>query len=155
VHMLAAHIPQLSALRDVTPDHLGEFGGLLDSTVRRRCEHVVSENERVRNASRALRSGDLSEFGKLMYDSHLSLKADYEVSCPELDLIVDICAEADGVFGARMTGAGFGGCAICLVKSEAAASVIGRLEAEYPRGTGKSPSVYVCAIDDGASARRL
>lgn len=155
VRLLATRLPGVRALRDVTLDQLHEFGGLLDPVVRRRCEHVVGENNRVVRASDALRAGDLSEFGKLMYDSHVSLKTGYDVSCAELDLIVDICAEVDGVFGARMTGAGFGGCAICLVRNEAAGAVVARLNDEYPRGSGKKPAVYVCAVDDGATARRI
>jgi galactokinase len=155
VRYFASRRPGITALRDVTPDDLREAGGTLDPVVRRRCEHVVGENGRVLDAAEALRAGDLSQLGKLMYDSHLSLKSAYEVSCPELDLIVDICAEADGVVGARMTGAGFGGCAICLAEKGAAPSVIARLEKEYPRVTGKNPAVYVCAVDDGAAVRRL
>ena len=155
VRYFAARRPGITALRDVTPDDLRDAGTDLDPVVRRRCEHVVGENGRVLAAAAALRAGNLSEFGKLMYDSHLSLKTAYEVSCAELDMIVDICAEADGVVGARMTGAGFGGCAICLVEKGAAPSVIARLEKEYPRAPGKNPAVYVCAVDDGATSRRL
>jgi galactokinase len=136
-------------------EQLREFGGLLDPIVRRRCSHVVEENQRVVVSCRALRAGDLSEFGKLMYESHLSLKTQYEVSCPELDLVVDICAGTEGVFGARMTGAGFGGCAICLVRDGAVESVVARLNEEYPRGSGKNPSVYVCSVDEGVTTRAL
>jgi galactokinase len=155
VRLLSARIPGIRALRDLSMDQLREFGDLLDPVIRRRCAHVVEENQRVVLASRALRAGDLSEFGKLMYDSHLSLKTQYEVSCAELDLVVDICAEAEGVFGARMTGAGFGGCAICLVRDGAVESVVARLSEEYPRGSGKNPSVYVCSVDDGVTTRAL
>jgi galactokinase len=155
VQALSSVLPGVTALRDVQPAQLEEHAHLLDPVVRRRCRHVVTENERVVNSAGALRRGDLSEFGKLMYDSHLSLRVDYDVSCRELDMIVDICAESEGVYGARMTGAGFGGCAICLVKEGAAGDVIGRLKREYPRLSGRDPSVYVCHADDGATARQL
>lgn len=155
VSALAAKIPGLASLRDVSMEQLEEFGNLLDPVVRMRCRHVVTENARVTRSADALRRGDMSEFGKLMYDSHLSLRVDYEVSCRELDVLVDICAEADGVYGARMTGAGFGGCALCLVRDEDAPALLVRLQTEYPRMTGRTPSVHVCAIDDGASVRTV
>ncbi|MEW6511427.1 MAG: galactokinase [Bacteroidota bacterium] len=155
VRLFASHRPGISALRDVTDDDLNAHASELTPVVLKRCRHVIHENARVVRSARALREGDLSEFGKLMYDSHLSLRDDYEVSCAELDAVVDICAEAEGVFGARMTGAGFGGSAICLAREEAASEITARLLKEYPRTTGKSPSVYVCAVDDGATARVL
>jgi galactokinase len=107
----------------------------------------------VRNSVDALKRNDLSEFGKLMYQSHMSLKNDYEVSCAELDAIVDICAEVEGVYGARMTGAGFGGAAICLVENEQADAVAQRLQVEYPHATARKPTIQVCTIEDGARVR--
>ena len=155
VRTLAGRLPGITALRDVSVAQLHDLGGLLDPVVRKRCTHVVTENERVRRSAGALRERNLSEFGKLMYESHLSLRRDYEVSCPELDLIVDLCAGAEGVFGARMTGAGFGGCAICLTKEGSSQGVIERLNAGYQKKTGKKPSVYVCSIEDGARGMRI
>jgi len=155
VRILSSKRGNITALRDVSPGELQESRGLLDPVVLRRCMHVVTENDRVVRSAGALRAGDLSEFGKLMYDSHLSLRRDFEVSCPELDLIVDLCAGSDGVYGARMTGAGFGGCAICLAKEGFTGGVIDRLNAGYRVKTGRKPSVYVCSIDDGARATRL
>lgn len=155
VNALAARIPGLTSLRDVSAEQIDEYRSLLDPVVYRRCRHVVTENARVVRSARALRQGDLSEFGKLMYESHLSLRVDYEVSCRELDMLVDICAEGDGVFGARMTGAGFGGCALCLVRDEDAPALLARLQTEYLRMSGKSPTLHVCAIDDGASVRAV
>jgi galactokinase len=155
VSTLAASIPGLSSLRDVSEAQLEEYGSRLDPLVRMRCRHVVTENARVTRSTVALRRGDLSEFGKLMYESHLSLRVDYEVSCRELDVLVDICAEADGVYGARMTGAGFGGCALCLARDDDAPALIARLQTEYPRMTGRSPSVHICTIDDGARVRAV
>jgi galactokinase len=83
----------------------------------------------------------------------MSLKIDYEVSCEELDAVVDICAEVDGVYGARMTGAGFGGAAICLVESGRADEVVERLRREYPEKTGRKPLIHVCTIEDGAQVK--
>jgi galactokinase len=155
VQILSSKIGGISALRDVSRAQIEEFQELLDPVVRRRCMHVVTENERVVRSAAALRRADLQEFGKLMYDSHMSLRRDFEVSCPELDLVVDLCAGAAGVYGARMTGAGFGGCAICLVKKEDTQGVIDRLTRGFRGKSGKNASVYVCSIDSGARVRRL
>jgi galactokinase len=155
VQAIARRYPHVNALRDVTSVMVEDFRSHLDPVVYRRCRHVVTENERVLQSVRSLRNGDRSEFGKLMYQSHLSLKNDYEVSCRELDAVVDICAEEDGVFGARMTGAGFGGCAIAMVETEHAQRVASRLAEEYPAATGRTPTIYICAIEDGATAIRL
>ena len=152
---LSAKIPGVRALRDVTATQVEEFSPALDPVLRKRCLHVTRENARVERSAKALLKGDLSEFGKLMYDSHLSLRRDFEVSCKELDLIVDICAESEGVYGARMTGAGFGGCAVALVKESSSPALIERLCREYPERSGKKPAVYICTADDGARARRL
>ncbi len=155
VRILSSTLKGITALRDVPAARFLELEGMLDPVVRKRCMHVVTENERVIRSACALREGNLSEFGKLMYESHLSLRRDYEVSCPELDLLVDLCAGADGVIGARMTGAGFGGCAIALVKEGFTEGVMARLNAGYRGKTGRDPSLYVCAIDDGARVRRI
>ncbi len=146
-------LPSVKTLRDVSVAQFEEHKGRLGDIIRRRCRHVIYENARVLNSVEALRKSDLSDFGKLMYQSHMSLKNDYEVSCGELDAIVDICAEVEGVYGARMTGAGFGGAAICLVESERADAVVRRLEVEYPRATGRKPAIQVCTIEDGARVK--
>lgn len=155
VRILSSKLPGITALRDVSPDQFHDLQGLLDPVVRKRCMHVVTEDDRVGRSARALRGGDLTEFGKLMYDSHLSLRRDYEVSCPELDMIVDLCAGSDGVYGARMTGAGFGGCVVCLAKAGSAGGVIAELDARYHGKNGENATVYVCSIDDGARGRRI
>ncbi|HTP13604.1 MAG TPA: galactokinase [Bacteroidota bacterium] len=146
-------MPSVKTLRDVSVKEFEEQKGRLGDVIRKRCRHVVYENERVLNSVRALRQNDLSDFGKLMYQSHMSLKNDYEVSCAELDAVVDICAEVDGVYGARMTGAGFGGAAICLVQHEQAESVVQRLHTEYPRVTGRIPVIQICTVEDGAQVK--
>jgi len=153
--VLGRALGTLAALRDVSPAQFAAHGATLPPVVRRRCAHVIGEIARVVRSAAALREGNLSEFGKLMYDSHFSLQHDYEVSCAELDHLVDICAEAEGVYGARMTGAGFGGCVICLVRTGCAEGVIRRINDEYPARSGRKASVYACRSDDGARVRRV
>jgi len=153
--LLAEILPGTRALRDVPPAEFEKHRSLLPQMIQKRCRHVISENERVLKAVEALERNDLSTFGKLMYESHMSLKRDYEVSCPELDAVVDICAESDGVFGARMTGAGFGGSAVCLVANSHIEETTTRLSREYPLKTGKTPLILVCDVDGGAFVRRL
>src|SRR5207249_11342642 len=109
------HLPNVTSLRDVTAHDLEEFRSALPDTIYKRCRHVVTESDRVLQAADALRTSDLQTFGKLMADSHQSLRDDYEVSCRELDLMVEFANEVAGVIGARMTGGGFGGCTINLV----------------------------------------
>lgn len=152
-HQLSYLLPSVKTLRDVSVKQFEQHKGKLGDVIRKRCRHVIYENERVLQSVAALKRNDLSEFGKLMYQSHMSLKNDYEVSCAELDAVVDICAEVDGVYGARMTGAGFGGAAICLVASEHADEVAKRLEREYPQKTNRKPSIQVCTVEDGAQVK--
>jgi len=150
VKELSFVLPGIRALRDVKLSAFLEHENLLDLTLRKRCRHVIDENRRVLEAVADLRRNDLGDFGKLMYQSHLSLKNNYEVSCAELDSVVDIAAATEGVFGARMTGAGFGGSALCLVAQESVEKLKSNLQDCYPRLTGCKPEVYVCEIDDGA-----
>jgi galactokinase len=149
VKELSFVIPGIRALRDVEFSTFLKHENLLNGTVRKRCRHVIDENRRVLEAAADLRSNDLGDFGKLMYQSHLSLKNNYEVSCDELDAVVDIAAATEGVIGARMTGAGFGGSAVCLVTQESVEKLKSNLEERYPQLTGLRPGVYVCEIDDG------
>lgn len=153
-HQFSFVVPSVKTLRNVSVRHFEHYKARLGDTIQKRCRHVVYENDRVVQSVSALKKNDLSEFGKLMYQSHMSLKNDYEVSCAELDAVVDICAEVDGVYGARMTGAGFGGAAICLVESSQAEAVAQRLQHEYPEKTGRKPAIQVCTIEDGAQVKR-
>jgi galactokinase len=109
----------IESLRDATPQDLQTINSVLPDPLNRRARHVVTENERVLRAVEALRNDDLTLFGELTYASHESLRYDFEVSCPELDLLVDLAAKVEGVVGARMTGAGFGGCTVNLVRERA------------------------------------
>jgi galactokinase len=155
VRILADTMPSrsISALRDVTSVDLEQHGGELPDQLLRRARHVVSENERVLAAVAALRVGDLVELGQLLYASHASLRDDYEVSSVELDAIVEIASRVPGVFGARMMGAGFGGSALILVRSDSLASVAQLLAVEYPRRTGRTGQPHICSPADGAAWR--
>src|SRR5205814_7619268 len=120
VQALSARFPGIRALRDATLDGLDAIRGDVSEPVWRHCHHVITENDRVVRAADALNRSDYAAFGALMAASHASLRDDYEVSCPELDAMADLAAELDGVFGARMTGGGFGGCVVALVEARTA-----------------------------------
>ena len=150
VRILRHHLPSVRALRDVALPDLEIHKNEMSETVYRRCRHVITENRRVLDAAAALQAGDLQQFGDLMYDSHRSLREDYEVSCEELDLLVKLARDHKGVYGARMTGGGFGGCTINLVQAAEADCVASDLAEAYSRETGKTPEVYVCSAGDGA-----
>jgi galactokinase len=147
---IASDKPSVRALRDVTMADLNACREELGEVVYRRCRHVVTENQRVLDAVDALKRGDLSRFGELMYASHTSLRDDYEVSCDELNIMVDIASRIQGVYGARMTGGGFGGCTINLVAREAASEFKAQIAREYEKATGLTPSIYICSAADGA-----
>ena len=150
VEYLRRFLPGIRALRDVSLAHLRQYGLELSETAFRRCRHVVSENARVLEAVEALQGGDLKRFGILMYESHTSLREDYEVSCQELDLLVDIARSLPGVLGARMTGGGFGGCTVNLVESGAVREFTTQLAQKYQAATSIRPEIYVCWPVDGA-----
>jgi galactokinase len=142
VGLFRQYDPSVQALRDVTLDLVNAHASELSEIVRRRCSHVVSENMRVLNASAALGSGDLEEFGALMNESHQSLRDNFEVSCNELDCLVDIAQGTDGVLGSRMTGAGFGGCTVTLIHRDAMESLKVGL-ADYESRFALKPGVFV------------
>lgn len=133
----------VQALRDVTPELWGAHGDGLDETVRRRCRHVLMENARVEQAAKALRDHEYESLGTLMNESHASLRDLYEVSSDELDVLVHTAQETDGVLGARMTGAGFGGCTVNLVHEDAVSDLKERLHEAYERECGRTPTVYI------------
>ena len=150
VRRLKEFLPGIHALRDVTLEEFSRYGRELPEAVFKRCRHVITENERVNQAASCLQKNDAAGFGKLMADSHRSLRDDYEVSCPELDLMVEIASHADGVAGSRMTGGGFGGCTINLVCSEGVTSFRDMILAAYQQKTGKRPEIYVSRPARGA-----
>jgi galactokinase len=125
----------LCALRDATLSHLAEYENVLDPVLFRRARHVISENERTLLMAKVLPERDYVWAGQLINESHRSLALDYEVSCRELDIMADLAQDFDGVFGSRMTGGGFGGCTVTLVRSDRADTLIQHLTAEYPKRT--------------------
>ncbi len=137
-------------LRDVTPRQFAERADQLTPQVRKRARHVIGEIERTEQAAVALQSGDYRKFGALMYASHESLKTDYEVSCPELDKLVEAARTVEGVYGSRMTGAGFGGCTVSLVEESAVLAFLERVPILYETAFGIKPDIYVCRPVNGA-----
>jgi galactokinase len=141
---------EVESLRDVKLADLILRGKALDRLLLKRATHVVGENDRVREAVRVLEQGDLQFFGRLMNQSHKSLRDDYEVSSKELDTLVELAQKQPGVLGARMTGAGFGGCTVNLVKQEAAAAFAEAVGKGYHDALGLRAEIYVCQASDGA-----
>ncbi len=150
VRHLAKFLPHIEALRDVTLAQLEQFGRDLPEVIYRRCHHVVTENARVLAAAEALEQGELVEFGRLMAESHASLRDDYEVSCRELDVMVQLAGNVEGVYGARMTGGGFGGCTINLVDIDRVESFKTTVTQGYEQTTGLKPEIYICEASNGA-----
>ena len=150
---LQAADPDLRALRDVTPELLSAEQHRLDGAQVRRARHVVTENQRVLDSAAALRRGDVADFGRLMLDSHASLRDDYEVSGPELDTLVAIAVQTPGVLGARLTGAGFGGCAVALAAADQAGAAAGAIAERYRRTTGRRGSAVICTPSRGTHLR--
>lgn len=138
-------------LRDVSIAEFARRGALLPDPLRRRARFVVGENARVLATVSALRNGDLTDVGRLMNDSHDALRDDYEVSAPELDLLVEAARQVDGVYGARMTGGGFGGSIVALVRREASTLLARALESAYAARYGRKPSVTQVNAADGAA----
>ena len=147
---LRKRLPGIRALRDVSTAQFEEYEKELPEPIRRRSRHVVTENERTLKAADALAKGDCEKLGQLISESHASLKTDYEVSCRELDIIVDIASREDFVFGARMTGGGFGGCTINFVRPDAVNDFLEQIRHDYRAATNIIPDVYLVKADDGA-----
>ncbi len=151
VHFLQRFLPEIRALRDVSLAQLAQHGAELPALTYQRCHHVISENLRVLKAGDALKKGDLKQFGALMDESHRSLRDDYQVSCRELDLMSELARRCRGVYGARMTGGGFGGCTVSLVDSDAVDEFRATVARRYHSETGLIPEIYVCKAAEGAS----
>lgn len=150
VRLLKSALPGIRALRDVSTDELELHKSLLPEMIYRRCRHVVSEDERVIAMAAALRNDDKPLIGRLMRDSHNSLRDDFEVSCRELDAMVEAAESAPGVIGSRMTGGGFGGCTVNLVKSGMADEFSEVVREAYERSTGITPKIFSTRVSDGA-----
>ncbi|HEU4385417.1 MAG TPA: galactokinase [Anaeromyxobacteraceae bacterium] len=154
VEALRASFPGISALRDATPEQLEACRGRMSPEVHRRCRHVVAENQRVLDSVAALRAGDLPLFGRLLDASHASLRDDYQVSCPEIDLLVELARSQPGVLGSRLTGGGFGGCTVNLVSRDALEPFRDRVLEEYRLRTGLSPRLFLTVAAAGARVSR-
>ncbi|HLH54637.1 MAG TPA: galactokinase [Verrucomicrobiae bacterium] len=149
----AARALNVPALRDATMKDLEAARSSLTEAVFKRARHVITENERTLQAAQAIQARDWPEVGQLMYKSHASLRDDYEVSCPELDAIVEIARAiplAAGMIGCRMTGAGFGGCAVCLVRTEHVKTIARKFEEGYEVRTGNVPAIFSSRPAGGA-----
>ncbi|MBE2206016.1 MAG: galactokinase [Saprospiraceae bacterium] len=154
VHILQQEYPGIANLRDVNLKQIAAMEEQLPEHVFRRCRHVVSENQRVLDATKALLAGDFNAVGELMYQSHFSLQNDYEVSCPELDFLVQQTLDKDYVLGSRMMGGGFGGCTISIVEKERVAEFVEEVSSVYSRHFGIDLTPVEVVIGDGAKVIR-
>lgn len=150
VHYFAKADGSIRALRDVSAELLERIGNQLPPTIRKRCTHVVRENQRTLDAASALADGDLARVGQLMRESHESLRDLYEVSCRELDVMVEAAQGLPGFIGGRMTGGGFGGCTVNLVRDENVPDFASQIAERYQKATGINPQIYPCHAEDGA-----
>jgi galactokinase len=150
VRQLQADLPGIHSLRDVQLEDFNRLAGKLPIEVQKRARHVVEEIERSKQAMPLLAAGNLSLFGELMIECHLSLRDLYEVSCPELNVMVELAWPLSGCYGARLTGAGFGGCTVNLVAREQAGEFAQALAAGYQSQTGLQPEIYICRASAGA-----
>jgi galactokinase len=150
VELLRTVVPEIRALRDVTPSMLDQHASVLPELLLRRARHVVTEDVRTLAAADALRAGDYETLSELLYASHASLRSDYEVSAPELDLLVEETRRIPGVFGSRMTGGGFGGCTVSFVRRSLLPEFEKQMSKAYRQGTGRDLAIYSCEIVQGA-----
>lgn len=147
--------PKAASLRDAATSDLDAIKGAVSETILKRAHHVVTENARVLKAKDFLKNGSLADFGALMYDSHTSLKEDYEVSVKELDAVVEAARATKGVYGARMTGGGFGGCAVALLEKSALPAFTEAVTAAFAAKEWEAPAVFAVKASGGAKAERL
>lgn len=150
--ILQEHLPGIRSLRDVSPGDFARFAHYIPAVIRRRAEHIITEIERVQLAVQALKNGDRRSLRDLLYAGHASLRDLYEVSTPEQDFLVAASQDIPGCLGARLTGAGFGGCTINLVESACVQDFVHELSRRYQQKTGRSEPVYMCRASEGASA---
>jgi galactokinase len=149
----AANALGVASLRDATRNQLEQARASLDDVLYRRARHVISEIHRTIQAAQAIRAGNWDEVGQLMFDSHQSIRDDYEVSCPELDLLVELARRigpSGGVIGSRMTGAGFGGCTVSLVRTNCVESVAAEVQTAYQQKTNIEPALFTTRPAQGA-----
>jgi len=151
VQLVKQKYPQVASLRDITPGMLDECVLTSDQLIYKRCRYVVEENHRLLSACEDLKNGHLESLGKKMFETHEGLSKEYEVSCKELDILVDAVKSHPNVLGARMMGGGFGGCTINLVKESGIDDLIMEVSKTYQQQTGLELTVYVAGIEDGSS----
>lgn len=151
LNLLRQELPQITSLRMAKKEHLD----LLPKTLAQRIRHVLTENERVLGGVRALRENDLQTFGDLLTASHTSLKEDFQVSSPELDLLVELTLSIPGTLGSKMTGAGFGGCIVSLTPTESLKLLKEEIPVKYKEKTGLTPAIYIFNPSEGAQAYKL
>jgi galactokinase len=150
VRLLSRYLGPIKALRDVTPQQLEAKRRKLPELIYRRCRHIVTENARVLEAERALNAGDFAACGQAMNASHVSMRDDFEITCPEVDTLAGLAQHVKGVYGSRMTGGGFGGCTISLIEAAAVDRASQVLTDGYRIATGRDVELYVCTPSDGA-----
>jgi len=147
--LLRSHRPEIKLLRDATIDDLKKWGHEMRPEVLKRCRHIITENTRTVAAADALEAGDLKALGRLMYEAHASYRDDFEASCPEADILVELAQKEPGCIGARLTGGGFGGCTVNLVENENAESFSSHLRDGYRQATGIEADIYLCHASAG------
>jgi galactokinase len=147
--IIGRHRPEVKFLRDATVDDLKRWGSEMPPNVLKRTRHVITEDDRTVAAADALEAGDMKRLGKLMYEAHASYRDDFEGSCKEADILVELAAKETGCIGARLTGGGFGGCTINLVEEQHAAAFAERIHEEYRKATGIDADIYQCRASAG------
>jgi galactokinase len=151
VSVIRRHIANVRCLRDVSHEMLETFKDEMDAIIYKRCRYVLEENARVDDACRFLRQNDYESFGRLLYKSHEGLRDQFEVSCSELDILVDAASTTDGILGSRMMGGGFGGCTLNLVRYDAVSAFGENIREAYSKSTGKDPKIYECGLAAGTA----
>lgn len=152
VTLLKQQFPKIQTLRDVTETQLRSMAAKMPEEIFRRCLHVVTENARVLEAAKALRGHNFGRFGELMLAAHASMRDNYKASCPETNTLVELAMQQPGCYGARITGAGFGGCTVNLVCAEGAEAFAENIRTEYKAATGIAADVYLSKASNGAGA---
>ncbi|HVF24817.1 MAG TPA: hypothetical protein VNA23_02960, partial [Anaerolineales bacterium] len=150
VQLLQEDLHNIQSLRDVSVEDFNRYSAKLPAEVAKRARHVVEEIERSKQAEALLEAGNIQRFGELMNECHISLRDLYEVSCPELDIMVHVAQSLEGCYGARLTGAGFGGCTVNLVARERADKFARSLAKGYESDTGLTPEIYITRASNGA-----
>jgi galactokinase len=155
VRIISSEFPSVKSLRDVNLDDFNRLSHKMPEAVEKRARHVVEEIDRTSRAIPMLENGHIREFGQMMNECHASLRDLYEVSVPELDRMVEIAQGLPGCYGARLTGAGFGGCTVNLVEKSAAEEFSTKLARKYQKSTGLKSQIYICRSSDGARLIRI